>query len=46
LIDWKMDSRLAGIEAHMFRYQHKVAYLEDKSAEHDQELHVLKQRVG
>jgi len=41
-----VDSRLIGIESHMFRYQHKVAYLEDKSAEHDLDIHMLKQQVG
>jgi len=40
-----VDSRLAGIESHMFRYQHKVAYLEDKTAEHDLDIHMLKQQV-
>lgn len=40
-----VDSRLTGIESHMFRYQHKVAYLEDKSAEHDLDIHMLKQQV-
>jgi len=40
-----VDVRLTGMESHMFRYQDKVAYLEDKSAEHDQDIHKLKQRV-
>ena len=40
-----VDSRLTGIESHLFRYQHKVSYLEEKSAEHDLDIHILKQQV-